>query len=149
MKRTLLILVLIGIACLTVRAANEITAAVTLTATKGYLSIQRAISAQWDLTNAYPNVGGQTQTIGTNWEAVTVGDVTTKGWAWFRNLSTNNTISIGVLCATDTNYVEFIRMKPGRYGLMTLGTNGIYAVTTISGTNETTGSVLEKVILDE
>jgi len=149
MKRKLTGPTILAVALLTCAAyaANEITAAITLKATKGYLDIQRSANAQWNLTNTAPNVSGLTQRIGTNTaELISVGDVATPGWAWFRNLSTNNNIAVGVM-DVNTNFLEFARFAPGEYGLIPLGTNSIYGMA--NGATNEANSVLEKIILDE
>jgi len=129
-------------------AANELTAGVTFQVAKGYLTYSRAVSATWTITNATPNVAADSVNLTTgSVTAVGSGSVAVKGWAWFRNLSTNNTASLGVYDA-NTNYVEFARLKPGEYGLIRLGENPIQARLVSDVTNETT-SVLEKAIIDD
>jgi len=129
-------------------AANEITAAITFKAATGYLDFTRAVNAQWTITNASPNIAGDSQSLTTGTvSAVTQGALVKKGWGWFRNLSTNNTMSLGVVDAS-TNYIEFAQLKAGEYGLIRLGTNTLYATLPSCVTNETT-SVLEKAIIDD
>jgi hypothetical protein len=127
-------------------AANEISALVSLAATKGYVNVTRQINQQWDITNAAPNVAGGTQIIGTNAaEVILFGDVVTPGWSLFRNLGTNShSIALGVV-DTSTNFMEFARLEMGEYGMIPVGTNALYGIS--YGTNEA-GTVLEKIILD-
>ena len=146
MNRTRTLFILAALAALVrlAPAANEITAQASLVATKGFLNVSRQANSAFNITNTAPNVAGYTQLLGTNAaEQITFGDVQTPGWAWFRNLGTN-TVSLGVVDAS-TNFIEFARMKAGEYGLIPVGTNGLYGMSI--GTNET-GTVLEKIILD-
>lgn len=124
------------------RAADEISAAVTLKVEKGYLLFSRSVNTTWSITNANPNISGQTQSIGTSAEAITLGDVAVAGVTWFRNLSTNRTVEIGAVDAS-TNFLPLIKLKFSEYAFMRLGTNVVYAKG-IGGS-----VVLEKAIVDE
>lgn len=137
--------VLIAAACATF-AANEITAAATFKISKGYLDSQRAVNSQYTITNAAPNVAGQSQTLYTNgWAEITIGDVSRKGWGWFRNLGSNgNEVVIGPGTSTN-NATEFIRLKDGEFFFGPLGTNRIYG--SVTGTNGQT-TIIEKIIAD-
>jgi hypothetical protein len=128
-------------------AANEITAQVALKVVTGYYDQTRAVNASWSIATTNPNVAGGTQAIGTNAaELVTIGDVTTKGWSYFRNLGTmTNVIALGVVDAS-TNFLEFARLEMGEYGVIRLGTNSIYAISIGAGEAAT---VLEKLIVDD
>lgn len=140
MLRTAAILIA-ALLALTAGAADEITANVTFKVTKGYLDFTRAVNDTHDITASAPNVSGKTQLIGTTPEQVAIGDVATCGWAFFRNLNTSNVLEIGAADAS-TNFLPLIRLAPGQYCLLPLGTNFFYAV---SFTNST---VLEKAIVD-
>lgn len=53
---------------------------------------------------------GGIQIIGTTEETVSVGDVSTLGWAFFQNLDATNYVEIG---PDATGMVAFIRLEPG------------------------------------
>jgi len=130
-------------------ADNEITASIVLRVDAGFLSQQRAVNAQWSLATSPANAAGGTQVVPTNGTPalVSIGDVTTGGWSFFRNLSAHNTVSIGASPNAGTNVYEFVRLEAGQYALLPLGTSAVYAVTSVLATNGT-GSVLERFILD-
>lgn len=66
---------------------------------------------------ASPIAAGTVQSIGTstNCEFVALGDVTTAGLTWFRNMDSTNYIDIGT--GTGTSFVAFIRLGPGKPAL--------------------------------
>ncbi len=129
-------------------AANEITAQVSLKATKGYLDMTRGVNAQWTLTQTPATYSAGVQLISTNPVQITVGDVTTNGWSWFRNNSTNNTMNLGTSPDSGTNVAPLIKLKPGWYALVPLSTSTVWAVCPTVATNETS-SALEKLILND
>lgn len=94
--------------------AAELTVNLTMQADKGYLKLTKTAAQSINLTNAAPNFAGGTQLIGTNsvGDAVTLGSVTTNGWAWFGNLSTNY-IEVGVQDSTGTNFLPLLRINAG------------------------------------
>jgi hypothetical protein len=66
------------------------------------------------------------QTIGfATHEALGLGDVTTPGYAVFKNLDDTNFVDVGLEVAA-TFYV-FARLQPGEQGLVPLGASAIYA----------------------
>lgn len=131
-------------------ASDEVTAQITMKVVKGLYDRQRSVNDTFNMTNANPGIVEGTQYIETNaWEEVTAPGVQAKSWTWFRNLSTNNIIVIGVVDA-NTNYIEMARLRTEHYGLIPLGTNAIYAISYLgSNTNDTTGANLEKWIITE
>ncbi|MFH1605622.1 MAG: hypothetical protein ABIH03_17150 [Pseudomonadota bacterium] len=147
MKNRLLVLVACALACAgAVWAADEITATVTFRVDDGYLAILRSATSQFTITNAAPQIAGDSQGLTTNAAtALTSGSLTVKGWAWFRNLDSTATVALGVVDSS-TNFLEFARLKPTEYGLIRLGTNTIYGMM-VTATNTT--AVLEKLIVDD
>lgn len=74
--------------------ANEITVSSRLKVSNGNLAIDmNPGSLQFDQTarRAFAAV----QDIGTSAEAVVTGDISTLGWAWFRNLDDTNYVEVG------------------------------------------------------
>jgi hypothetical protein len=94
--------------------AADLTVNLTLKADKGYLNLTKTAVQNINLTNAAPNFAGGTQLVGTNGvgEAVTLGSVTTNGWGWFGNLSTNY-VEVGVQDYTGTNFLPLLRLNSG------------------------------------
>ena len=131
-------------------AANEITANFTMKVTKGNLDITRVSASQYTLVAANPNVAGLTQNITTNaaGEAITLGDVTTNGVAWFRNLNTNQTfyVEIGVT-NQDATFAPVIRLNANEVWPVRMAQGIVpYARATTTGTTATV--VIEKLIFD-
>ena len=95
-------------------AASEITANFTLQVIKGNLNIQRTTAGQITLTASDPSVAGLTQSINTNnvGTALTLGDVSTNGVAWFRNMNTNTAyyVEIGRQDSL-TNFLPLVRLN--------------------------------------
>lgn len=100
--------------------ANEITVNLKLSATKTYLKIREDPGPiTVDLASAVSS--GGVQSIGTAAEAIAVGDVTSAGYAYFRNVSTANYIELGT--GTGTSFAAFSKLKYGEAGIIRLGTN--------------------------
>ena len=148
MKRVAAMVVALALAAGGAMAANEIVAQIVIKLTSGFQDVQRAVNATHSVSGSPVNSAAGTQTIGTNAaELVTVGDVSVKGWSYWRNLeSTNggNVVALGVIDAS-TNFLEWARLAAGEYGLIPLGTRDIYALSI--GTNAA-GTVLEKFIIE-
>jgi hypothetical protein len=70
-----------------------------------------------DMTGS--NATGGVQAIGTSGEALSVTDVSTPGYAYFRNLGPTNFVEIGT---GTTTFVAFARLKVGEAAIMRLGT---------------------------
>lgn len=124
-------------------AASEITANLTLKVTKGSLDVTRTAAQTLNVTANAPNVAGFTQLVNTNTAgtALTLGDVSTNGVAWFRNLSTNNYIEIGV--QTTGVFYPLMRLNYGEAWTTRLA----QGVTPYARAN-TADVVLEKLIFD-
>lgn len=76
-----------------------------------------------------------TYIIGTTAETIPVGDVTTAGWAYFRNVSTSTDTSYYVDVGLNTStFAPFLRLYPGQYAI------GPVAETTILGRANTSGT---------
>lgn len=68
----------------------------------------------------------QVQTIGTTYEALTVGaDVATAGWAFFRNLDATNFVEIGL--EVSSAFQTLMKLMPGECALLPLATKALYA----------------------
>ena len=59
-------------------------------------------------------------TPNTTGEALSVTDVSTTGWSYFRNLGPTNYVDLGT---GTTTFVAFARLKAGEAAIMRLGTN--------------------------
>lgn len=127
-------------------AANEIQSVINLKVTKGSLDVTRSVSQQLTLTAAKPNAAGFTQAIPTNTAgtAVTLGDVTTNGVAWFRNLDTTNYVEIGVQVSGD--FYPLVRLNYGEAWSFRLA-QGVAPYARANATNNVS-VVLEKLIFD-
>lgn len=135
-------------ACMAVATlADGVNANIAVNITKGNLSLLRAFNKTFTISAARPNVSGFTQLITTNAaQPLSLGSVVTPGWAWFSNVGSNgNTIAVGVLDEGNTNFLEFVRLLPGEYFPLRLGTNAPYARSI--GTNEAS-TVFECPIID-
>lgn len=125
-------------------AANEITANFTLRVLKGNLDITKTIGQKLTLTCGTPNVAGLTQLVTTNpvGEAITLGNVSTNGVAWFSCLDTNHFVEIGVQDA-NTNFLPLIRLNAGEAWVTRLS-QGITPYARANGASV----VMEKLIFD-
>jgi len=73
-------------------------------------------------TRKYAN----TQTIGTSYEAVTVGaDLASRGYAFFRNLDPTNFVEIGG--EVNSSFAGRIKLIAGDVAILPLSTDGLYA----------------------
>jgi hypothetical protein len=99
--------------------ANEITVTASLRCENGYLDIMREVAgAQFAQTTLAYNAG--TQTIGfAAAEAITLTDITTPGWAWFRNCDTTNFVTLGDI--TTGTLTPFAKLQAGEAAVIPLG----------------------------
>jgi len=90
--------------------ANEISASISLTASKGGATVQASsgVTATMSGDQMISNV----QIIGTASEAILLGDVTTPGYVYFKNLDATNFVSISVL-ATAVAGTSFCKLLAG------------------------------------
>jgi hypothetical protein len=72
------------------------------------------------------NVIENIQNIGTSEEALTMGEVTNPGFAYFKNLDTTNFIEIGQY-DVNTNFVAFVKIETNAACVLWLGTTAPYA----------------------
>jgi hypothetical protein len=144
-KKLILILVMIaGVAF----AANEIGTIITFTVTKGNLNVQKAVNLSFTLTASDPQVAGTTQIITSNAvaTAITLGNVTTNGWSYFRNLSTSAAyyVELGYSPDAGTSFYPVVRMNAGEPGLFRLSKAALLYGKSVGGS-----VTVEKVILDD
>jgi hypothetical protein len=98
--------------------ANEITLQLKMTVAKGFLAHREDPGTLLvDMTGT--NATGGVQAIGTSGEALSVTDVSTPGYAYFRNLGPTNFVEIGT---GTTTFVAFAKLKAGEAAIMRLGT---------------------------
>ena len=104
--------------------ANEIKVRIGLWVSKGNVSEDVAETDQY-LTMTGDHLVHQTQEIGfAAAEALNVGEITTVGWAYFRNLDATNYVQIGY---DDTGFKPTIKLKAGEYCVCRLGQDAPYA----------------------
>jgi len=125
-------------------AANEINNVITFKVTKGYLDYTRAVNSAFSITAQTPIMAADTFLVSSNWTYLGVGNVSTNGWAFFRNQSTN-----GVYCqisVTNDGTAIFSRMESGAFALIQLD-----PATTLYGRANATSAVsvvIERVVFD-
>jgi hypothetical protein len=158
MKKALLVLAVFGIA-VTGTASNEVNASYGISVKKGYLQMQVNEGVQIDMTGE--SFDHRTTEVTTNPAALVISaDVGVAGMAFFKNVSTNHAIMLGV-----TGGAPFSKLVAGEIWMGRLATNAIShycdiaytaAYTNISGgvtnaypatTNVTAG--LESIIIEE
>lgn len=92
--------------------ANEITLRWNMSVEKGNLDRRKAPDTQSITLNAAsPAVAGGVQNIGTTYEAITLGDISTNGVSWFKNLDATNYVEIGVEVAA--TFYPLVRLNAG------------------------------------
>jgi hypothetical protein len=97
--------------------ANEISLNVSLTLTNGYQ--KESISpGQILITQAAIGRAGGIFSIGTSEEDLTLPDISTLGYAYFRNLDTTNFVDFGP--KSGGSMVAFCRLKAGEVGCLRL-----------------------------
>jgi hypothetical protein len=100
--------------------AQEISISVKMTVSKGYL-VQKSDPGTILVDMSGTTAIGGAQDIGTTAEALSITDVSTAGWAYFRNTDTTNYVEIGT--GTAGSFVAFGKLKAGEACLIRLGTN--------------------------
>ena len=73
------------------------------------------------VTMSGANATGGVQEIGTTAETLTMGDVATAGYAYFRNTDATNFVELGT--GTGGSFVAFAKLKAGESAILRLGTN--------------------------
>lgn len=121
--------------------ANEITVTAKLTLDNGDFE-QEMSASRIQVTQA--NLGGihQVQNIGTTYEAIALGDVSTEGYCMFRNLDSTNFVQIGLDAGAALTPV--IRVDPGE----TAGPFQIDAAATLYAEADTAACNVEVMILE-
>jgi hypothetical protein len=148
MKKAILILAMLaGIA----QAANEVSVNWTFKAEKGNVSINRAQTKQWSITNAAPNVSAYTVLVATNaaGTAIAQGSVTTNGWGWIINTSTNAGAFVDYGAQVSGTFYPVLRVYAGEGFPVRLspGTTN-YARAGTTSTNTPAAIVIECPIID-
>jgi len=98
--------------------ADEITIAATLQVENGNYSDSRKLTR---LTADQATLGGTSgiQEIGTSYEAITLGDVSTQGYVYIRNTDTTNFVEIGIEVAAAFN--AMIKLLAGEVAVFRAG----------------------------
>lgn len=106
--------------------ADEITISAILRCENGNLSVRRDSGSSRFTQTAIGRAGGA-QSVGfAAHEAVAVGDVSTLGWAYFKNLDTTNFVEIGVDVAA--TFYPLVRLEAGEAALFRLSPSAtVYA----------------------
>lgn len=109
--------------------AEELTLAITANYAKG----SDAVIAQ--VLNLGVNVDGaarldQVVDVATNDTAIALGQVTSPGYVFLRNLSAAHSITVG-----PTNGTYFVRLKPGEPALFRLGATALHALAETTNAN--------------
>ena len=99
--------------------ANEITVTTRIAVINGNYKEERTSKIQADQSAT----GGQAgvQNIGTSYEAVTLGNVSTEGYVHLRNLDSTNYLEVGLDAGADLTPV--IRLNAGEVALFRLSTS--------------------------
>ncbi len=102
--------------------AQEITVTARLSVSKGFL-VQKTDPGTILVDMSGTTAIGGAQDIGTstNAEAITMSDVSSAGYAFFRNTDTTNFVEIGT--GTGVSFVPFLKLKAGEAAVCRLGTN--------------------------
>lgn len=100
--------------------AQEITLSLKMQVAKGYLTQKFDPGTVLVDMSGTTAIGGS-QDIGTTAEALSITDVSTAGYAYFRNTDTTNFVEIGT--GTGGSFVSFAKLKPGEVAILRLGTN--------------------------
>jgi len=142
MKRLLAGLVAVLAVLAVARAADELSVTTGWTYSKNGRTRQLTPAAvKYDVSGA--GVVENVQSISTNatGDALVLGGITTPGFAYFKNLETNNYIEVGILDAT-TNFVAFLKLNGEEAQTCWLGITAPYARA------NTAASKLDYVIID-
>jgi hypothetical protein len=125
--------------------ANEINLAMSLRVRNGNADESFSVSGAQFNQSTQGSVGGIVQ-IGTNVETLSLGDVTTAGYAAFRNLSTATagTAYIALGAYDGTNIQEFVHLRRGQPALLPLRSD-----VTVAAKSYGTASSLRYVIFSE
>ena len=107
--------------------ADEFTVSGTLKIVKGFLEDSKKVT-NLSITQTGDGAAGGVQNIGTSAEALEMGDVSTEGMFWFRNLAAagGNFVQIGQDVSAG-GFEEFLKLNPGEFALgrLDLATGGV------------------------
>lgn len=110
--------------------ANEITVAVSITCTKNGATVTGTASNT--ITMAGEQFISNVQAVGTSNEALVVGDVSTVGWVFCKNLDATNYVEVSL----DNAQADIIAtLLPGEAALFKPGTTTLYAKANTAGCN--------------
>jgi hypothetical protein len=88
--------------------ANEITVTIRFDVTNGNYSPGTINASNLQFDQAAVGAAGELQNIGTTEETLSVGDLTTYGWLYLRNVDATNYVQVGF-----STGVYGIRLEPG------------------------------------
>lgn len=111
--------------------ADEITVNLSLRVRNGYLISENSTGNSL-VSMSGSNASGGAQNIGTTAETITMGDVATAGYSFFRNLGPTNFVEIGT---GTTTFVSFAKLKVGESAVVRLGTNAPTARANVAAVN--------------
>jgi hypothetical protein len=107
--------------------ANEITVTLSLAYLKSNVSTSKTLTAGVFSQNGSPVKYVQNvQNVGTSEEALVIGDITTLGWVWFKNLDATNPVSI----RQGTGGTNMVKLMPGECACFRFGVNAPYVIAT-------------------
>lgn len=112
--------------------ADEITVNLSLRVRNGYLISENSTGNSL-VSMSGSNASGGAQNIGTTAETINVGDVSTAGYSFFRNLGPTNFVEIGT--GTGGSFVSFAKLKVGESAVVRLGTNAPTARANVAAVN--------------
>ena len=91
--------------------ADEVSVSGTIKLVKGNAILSRSVSTH-QKTQTGDGAQYGIQNIGTSAEAINLGDVTTEGYAYMRNLDLTNYVQIGV---DSSGFIAFAKLDPGDF----------------------------------
>jgi len=125
--------------------ANDIVMNLSMKMQKGYLDVMKNVVLYRDITADAPAMVGGTQKItSSTYCQLDFGEVTTLGWAMFRNLDSANFVQLGAV-DVPACFMPMIRLYPGDVAILRLtpdSHNWWY------GLADTADVLLERVIFD-
>jgi hypothetical protein len=98
--------------------ADEFTVSTLLRINKGFQQDTKSVT-NLKVTQVGDGSAGGVQNVGTSAEAIDVGDVSTLGLAWFRNLDATNFVQVGQDVGGG-GFEEFFKLLAGETALMRL-----------------------------
>ena len=150
MKRAFYALLMV-LAAVAAYAANEISVSWTVTANKNNLSLTRQQAKSWTVNAALPNVSAYTVLVGTQaaGTAISPGYVSTNGWGWVVNTSTNSGAFIDIGTQVGGTFYPVARLYAGEgHPMRTAPGTTNYARAGTTTTNTPTAIPLECPIID-